>query len=680
MQAKRVFCGPPVVIAGLVGACSWGGASGQNGDHAGAAAFVDAAPMEAAAIEASTEGVPLPAIAVDISLSVKTPRVATWGINYWQWSPTYGDDVTGTDRVVAPLGASFLRIGGYNNDANTPDPFDGGQFDKAVAYARAIGAQPIVQVPLLGDTSGEKPTAATAAAMVQYGVDRGYGIKYYAIGSEPDIYADQGYLPGFAPGDYCTVASAYVTAMKAVDPSILIVGPDLAYKYEANDSDNDWLTPILQGCGQLFDVVSIHRYPYSSTGATLVGAARDVLALRSTVGSVRGLMQAAGYGSKPLALTETNLVYNATTTPLEASPGTVPAGLWLADVLGAALDEGLWTTAVWDASDPDEWALGLIGPAPAHTPRPAYYAMALYASHFGPTQVHVGATPTDVHIYASRNASDDATEVMVINWNTSPQTLALVVTDTSSPAAPAEATFAPTTMIAVEIPDRGTARAWTYGQDQLAAGTGPTTLAVTPAETLLDGGGDATQAVGAFDYTFDTPSGDPGFQLDSYVMTPPFTPTNPENIGAPGAGVAAAAVVASGGNPGGALSLSATFTDLNQIAGLSHTYATLQSFTGQVLHAQVKLASAAPYAGQVQLYVLTGADYAGYGTSYVPLSTNDWTDVIFPIDAPLFATASYDPTQVVALGVQITSDLPGADASSYGPPQLVTVLVDNIHN
>jgi hypothetical protein len=36
------------------------------------------------------------------------------------------------------------------------------------AYARAIGAEPIIQVPLLGENHGQPPTASTAADMVTY--------------------------------------------------------------------------------------------------------------------------------------------------------------------------------------------------------------------------------------------------------------------------------------------------------------------------------------------------------------------------------------------------------------------------------------------------------------------------------------------------------------------------------
>jgi hypothetical protein len=433
-----------------------------------------------------------------VSAATRTPRTTTWSVNYWQWMPSYGDDVTGTEASMAPLKAAYMRVGGYNNDANTPDPFDEAAFDHAVAYARAIGAEPIIQVPLLGDTAGQPPTAATAAGMVTYAnVTKGWGLKYFSLGNEPDLYATQGSvtnaaapaIPGFTPAAYCATATAYVAAMKAVDPAIKIVGPDLSWKYQAGTS-NDWLTPILTGCGNLFDVIAIHRYPFEAMQATRAAAAVDAAQFRTTVASVRGILTATGQGAKPLALTEMNVAYDATSCVLDASPGTVGSALWLADGLGTAIDLQLWTSAVWDISDTDSWALGLIGPAPGHVPRPEYYAYALYAQHAGPETLQVVSAPAGVSAHASRDASDDATELIVVNWNESATALALSVT--GLPAAPAAATVVLPAMSigAVEIPDEGAPTVWTYGESQRARGVGPETLSSgPPATTGTDAGG-----------------------------------------------------------------------------------------------------------------------------------------------------------------------------------------------
>jgi hypothetical protein len=433
-----------------------------------------------------------------VSAATRTPRTTTLSVNYWQWMPAYGDDVSGTDAQIAALAPALMRVGGYNNDANTASSFDDAAFDAAVAYARAIGAEPIIQVPLLADTAGNPPTPATAAAMVSYAnVTNHYGVKYFSIGNEPDLYATQGSLinfaapaiPGYTPVDYCASATAYVAAMKGVDPTIKIVGPDLANKYAGGGGPDDWLTTILTTCGDLFDVIAIHRYPFEAKQATLSAAAADQSSFRYVMGVVRTTMQATGYADKPLALTEMNVAYDGALCVLGADPGTVGSALWLADGVGTAVELGLWTSAVWDISDDDGNALGLIGPAPAHVPRPEYYAYALYAEHFGPTLLQVASAPAGVSAHASRNQADDATEIVVVNWNDAPAPLAFSVTGLAK--APAAATFIlpPLSMAAVEIPDSGAAAAWVYGEAQRAMGSAPQALAAgATAPTATDGG------------------------------------------------------------------------------------------------------------------------------------------------------------------------------------------------
>jgi hypothetical protein len=127
-----------------------------------------------------------------VSAAKRTQRTGTFGLNYWMWSPTFGNNLAGTEEAAAALAPRFLRVGGHNNDNNMPDPFTAAEVDRAVAYAKAVGAEIILQVPLLGDEAGGTPTAANAARMVtDANVSRGHGIKYFSIGNEPDLYPDQ---------------------------------------------------------------------------------------------------------------------------------------------------------------------------------------------------------------------------------------------------------------------------------------------------------------------------------------------------------------------------------------------------------------------------------------------------------------------------------------------------------
>jgi hypothetical protein len=498
------------------GGAAKGGAGGQSGAGGAGGAAGTVAP-------------------VTVSAKTRTTRTTSWSVNYWDWMPTFGNDVTGTEAMVAALTPTYLRVGGYNNDANMPNPFDDAQLDAMVAYANAIGAKPILQVPLLADTAGNPPTAATAAAMVQYAnKTKGYGIEYFSIGNEPDIYDTPGQpswpaMIGYTPQDYCAAVTADVTAMKAVDPTIKIVGPDLAYKYQAGSGPIlDWLTPILGTCGGQFDVISIHRYPFEAAMATLPAAAQDPVTFRQVMTSVLGILQTTGQGAKPLALTEMNVAYDATTgCVLGASPGTVGSALWMADILGSSIQLGLWTSAVWDISDPDDWSLGLIGLPPAHVPRPEYFAYALYSGHFGPTVLpSVSGMPTGVAAYASRNAADTATELIVINWNTSASALSFQVTDLvgASPAAPTYLLPA-TSMAAVEIKDDGSSTAWVYGEDERRASVGPQVIAqgtaIAPAPDGGVSGKGAGRAVGE-----NCPGADGGFVCPSTLVSDPSITIN----------------------------------------------------------------------------------------------------------------------------------------------------------
>ena len=287
--------------------------------------------------------------------------------------------------------------------------------------------------------------------------------------------------------------------MKAVDPTICILGPELSWKYQIGSGDNDWLTPILSQCGDAFDIVSIHRYPYSAAQAKLASAVNDAKGYRRLVGQLRDTLKATNNGDKPLALTEMNIAYDKTWCTLDASPGTVGAALWMTDSLGTSLELGLWTSAIWAIGDSNDWSLGLVGPAPGFVPRPSCYSYALYADHFGSTLVDVISSPVGVNVHASRNANNDATQLIVTNWNSSATIVPIQIIDLPSALPAATFTLPAISMAAIEIPDNGPARAWVYGEEERQASVGPQPLAPGSAGSYDAGAsanGGAGRAVG----------------------------------------------------------------------------------------------------------------------------------------------------------------------------------------
>jgi hypothetical protein len=262
--------------------------------------------------------------------------------------------------------------------------------------------------------------------------------------------------------------------MKAVDPTIQILGPELSWKYQSGA--NDWLTTILQTCGSSIDIVTGHRYPIDPTKTTVAEAAADATNLNDTIARLRSIMQQAGVGDKPLAITEANITWDddPAKSTMPASPGTVPAGMWAADTFGMGMQNGLWTMLYW--STREGWTLGLF-PSSGMTPRPSYWALDLYANHFGPTLLSVTSTPDGVRAYASRNLADDATQLVVVNWNQASAILTFQIDGLTT--APADATFAlpAVSLAAVEIPDVGAASAVSYSEPQRQAGQAPQPLA-----------------------------------------------------------------------------------------------------------------------------------------------------------------------------------------------------------
>lgn len=441
------------------GAGPTGGVSGAGGDGVTGGA------------SGTGGGTPGPATPVTVSLASLKPVAPTFrGQNYWSWVVKWGAQVDGTETLVAGLKLAVLRVGGTDNDTSANEAYSAAVVEKAVTYARAVGAEPIIQMPLIKDADGQKPaTAASAANLLKYlNVTKSYGVKYVSIGNEPDLYtADQAPLPSFDAAKLCTQFAAFADALKAVDPAITIVGPDLSWKYVGG---NDWLSPFLDGCASKVDVVALHRYPLGPTATTEAAAYADAAKFRGVITSVRALMKAHGAGDKPLAITEANITYDGDPgkTQLPASPGTLPAALWVADQIGVGMEEQLWSLDFWSLSE--GWTLGFIDNG---TPRPAFQALKLFGDHFGDQMATVSGAPSDVSVYASRRAGRSTTYVVAVNHAAADRTLTLNVTGGASPVAPVMVTVAATSLLAVELGDDGNAQLWRYGSTEAKGGKAP---------------------------------------------------------------------------------------------------------------------------------------------------------------------------------------------------------------
>ena len=119
-----------------------------------------------------------------------------FGQNYWNWEPTWGRAIAGTEALVQAAGVKLIRAGGANNEIETPNAFTNAELDRFVTYCKTVGAQPVIQVPLIKNAAGAAATPDDAAAMVTYAnTTMAYGVKYWSIGNEPDLYTSQSLQP-----------------------------------------------------------------------------------------------------------------------------------------------------------------------------------------------------------------------------------------------------------------------------------------------------------------------------------------------------------------------------------------------------------------------------------------------------------------------------------------------------
>lgn len=413
---------------------------------------------------------------IQVSGANPTSRMTRYGENYWCWS-NYGPYVRGIEGLVAGLHLGVLRAGGHNNDTNTSngfDPFDDAQIDTYVAYCRKVGAEPILQVPLLENARGGAATPQDAADMVRYcNRTRGYGIRYWEIGNEPDLYSDQGDIPGYDVGRFCADFNAFSKAMKSADPGIKILGPELSWRYYPQSGANDWLTPFLTRCRGSFDIVAVHRYPFAASASTIANAMGDVTTFASVVQGVRGQMAASGLAAVPLAVTEANVSWDGApeNSTQSASPQTFYAGLWVADSLGAAIQQRLWAMCYWSLSE--SWTLGLVEGA-TKRPRPSYYAFQMVATHSGPTLLSA-TPPAGFSVYASRSGGSDATVLVVINKNATENLETIVLSDlATAPSGSLSYSFPGYSLTVLSIPDDGgRMQVWSYTKEMADAGSPP---------------------------------------------------------------------------------------------------------------------------------------------------------------------------------------------------------------
>lgn len=297
-------------------------------------------------------------------------------------------------------------------------------FDSYMDMLHVVGAEALVTV------NARINNSAMAADMVRYAnVEKGYNIKYWEIGNEPEYYSGEFKI---TPVQFALRIEEYTAAMKAVDPSIIIVGP-------ANGGITGlmtgWVKPTLEKLhtdNKPVDAISVHWYPLAgdqtNPGSSAFPSIENLLTYEGTdwqpsymnwadkVAETMPVDNLINYRNQYapnalIGLTELGQV----TSKGEGVADSLAGAVWLADILGRFAYHQVDYITQFLLQGDQTYSLFNI----AKELRPAYYVYPLITRYFGDTLLSSSSSDNqNFTVWASkRTGEDNKLYVMVINKN-----------------------------------------------------------------------------------------------------------------------------------------------------------------------------------------------------------------------------------------------------------------------
>lgn len=323
--------------------------------------------------------------------------------------------------------------------------------DQLAAFARQLGAEINIHVRLKGGT------AQKAADLVRYAnVEKGYQVRYWTIGNEPNLFA------GYTVEQFNADWREWATAMRAVDPSIVLVGPEINqfYARPANAYEQtltDWAAAFLKANGDLVDIVSFHRYPFPKSARsgppTIAELRANSAEWDALVPAMRALVRQHAGRDLPIAVTEANSSWVPTNSG-EATLDSHFNAIWWADALGRMIRQGV--VMVNQFAIVGDWGL-----MDNYEVKPIYHVYRLY-QRFGARRAYASSDDLQVSIFAARRP-DGALTLMIVNLASAPVEKTL--------------TFA-------DAPASTSAETWLFDHEHPAEQVAPTPLAARSTLTL----------------------------------------------------------------------------------------------------------------------------------------------------------------------------------------------------
>ena len=325
--------------------------------------------------------------------------------------------------VVRQSQVRMVRIGGNGVNSNL---VTNTQYIALIDSIRRIGAEPMVQV----SEGRGRFTAAQAAQVVQHvNIAMGRNIRYWIIGNEPDLNNTSQPNPTNVAGVEAYI-KAFASAMKAVDPTILTVGPE-------NAAYNNYFPALVGGANDItgtdangryyIDVISFHTYPFNGT-QTRAGVVNGTQNLTNNVVNLLGLMANAnalhnrtGANALRWALTEFNVDFaNPTANTVEGvGVHSFLNGQFWAEVFGVGMKYGSVSMQPWSIHEGGgargTGDLGYLDGATAATvkPRSAFWHEMLVSENLHGTNLN--ATDNQALVKVLSSTDNGTTAVMLLN-------------------------------------------------------------------------------------------------------------------------------------------------------------------------------------------------------------------------------------------------------------------------
>lgn len=314
-------------------------------------------------------------------------------------------------------GITFLRFpAGRWGDLNDIRPQ---QIDAYIQTAEMLGAEPSIHVRL------ENGTPEAAAELVRYtNLEKGYNVRYWYIGNEPNLFDD--YTTEMYVGQWRAIAEA----MLAVDPDLILIGPEVSQfngttEIPLDPEGRNWIREFLRANGELVDIVAVHRYPFprsTQQNTTIEDLRQNTHEWSNILPALRAIIQEETGRDLPVAITEVNSHWSDSIGG-EATNDSYYNAIWWADVLGRLIQHDPAIVAYFDLQSSNR--RGGTGLMATYEVRPTYYVYQLY-QQFGQTRLLAESTAENVTIYAAKRA-DGALTLIVVNLADTAQTVPLQI-------------------------------------------------------------------------------------------------------------------------------------------------------------------------------------------------------------------------------------------------------------